>query len=155
MVMNVSSLARATALALALTLSSQARAQRGPTPRRAIIPENTPSSGLPYSPGILVGNTLYISGQLGRTGASQLAPGGIEAETRQIFVNVRKVLEAAGMDLTNIASVTVYIASFDDFAKFNAVYKDYFPKDPPARSTVQVAALNLGARVEISMIAVK
>jgi 2-iminobutanoate/2-iminopropanoate deaminase len=153
--MNVNSLPRAIALALVLTLASQAHAQRGPTPRRAIVPENTPNSGLPYSPGILVGNALYISGQLGRTGASQLAPGGIEGETRQIFVNVRKLLETAGMDLASVVSVTVYIASLDDFAKFNAVYKDYFPKDPPARSTVQVAALNLGARVEISMIAVK
>src|SRR5262245_38472265 len=89
--------------------------QQAPTPRRAIYPENFPKSGLPYSPGILAGNTLYVAGQLGRDPATaQLVPGGIAAETRQAMANVRKVLQAAGMDFPNVVSVTVFIASFDD-----------------------------------------
>ena len=136
-------------------LVAPAHGQQAPTARRAIYPENFPKSGLPYSPGILVGNTLYISGQLGRDPATaQLVRGGIEAETRQAMANVRKVLQAAGMDFPNVVSVNVFLASFDDFAAFNDVYKTYFPVDPPARATAQVA-LNLNARVELQMIAVK
>lgn len=124
--------------------------------RRVIRPEKAPNTGLPFSPGILVGNTLYISGHLGRDPvSSRLVSGGIEAETRQVLANTREVLKAAGMDFTNVTSVTAYITSFDDFAKFNAVYSEAFPASPPARATVQVAALNAGARIELQMIAVK
>jgi 2-iminobutanoate/2-iminopropanoate deaminase len=84
-----------------------------------------------------------------------LVSGGIEAETRQVLANSREVLKAAGMDFKDVTSVTAYITNFDDFAKFNAVYSEAFPMDPPARATVQVAALNAGARVELQMIAVK
>ena len=124
--------------------------------RRVVRPEKIPNTGLPYSPGILVGNTLYLSGNLGRDPVTaELVRGGIEAETRQSLANIRETLRAAGMDFKDVASVTAYITSFDDFAKFNAVYRESFPTDPPARATVQVAALNDGARVELQMIAVK
>ncbi len=124
--------------------------------RRVIRPETSPNTGLPFSPGILVGSTLYVAGHLGRDPVStDLAPGGIEAETRQALANVREVLRTAGMDFKDVASVTAYITSFDDFAQFNAVYREFFPNDPPARATVQVAALNVGARIELQMIAVK
>jgi len=72
-----------------------------------------------------------------------------------VLANSREVLRTAGMDFKDVTSVTAYITSFDDFAKFNAVYSEVFPTDPPARATVQVAALNAGARVELQMIAVK
>jgi len=151
--------ALAAALALgigAATLESGAAQQPARTGRRAIRPEKGPNTGLPFSPGILVGNTLYISGHLGRDPmTSRLVSGGVESETRQALANVREVLRAAGMDFGNVASVTAYIVSFDDFAKFNAVYREVFPGDPPARATVQVAALNDRARVELQMIAVK
>jgi 2-iminobutanoate/2-iminopropanoate deaminase len=124
--------------------------------RRVIRPEKAPNTGLPFSPGILVGNTLYISGHLGRDPvSSRLVSGGIEAETRQVLANTREVLRSAGMDFKDVTLVTAYITSFDDFAKFNAVYSEVFPANPPARATVQVAALNAGARVELQMIAVK
>jgi len=124
--------------------------------RRVIRPEKAPNTGLPLSPGILAGNTLYRSGHLGRDPVtSRLVSGGVERETRQALANVREVLRAAGMDFNHVTSVTAYITSFDDFAKFNAVYRESFPADPPARATVQVAALNDGARVELQMIAVK
>ena len=125
-------------------------------PRRIIRPEKAPNTGLPFSPAVLAGNTLYISGHLGRDPVTNnLVRGGIEAETRQSLANIREVLKAAGMDFNDVTTVTAYITSFDDFAKFNAVYREAFPNDQPARATVQVAALNAGARVELQMIAVK
>ena len=124
--------------------------------RRVIRPEKAPNIGLPFSPGILVGNTLYVAGHLGRDPvSSKLVTGGIEAETRQALANMRDVLRAGGMDFADVASVTVYITSFADFARFNTIYREFFPTDPPARATVQVAALNDGARIELQMIAVK
>jgi 2-iminobutanoate/2-iminopropanoate deaminase len=124
--------------------------------RRVIRPEKSPNTGLPYSPGILAGNTLYVSGHLGRDPVTaQLVRGGIEAETRQSLANCREVLRAAGMDFKDVVSVTVFITNFDEFAKFNTVYRESFPTDQPARATVQVAALNAGAKVELQMIAVK
>jgi 2-iminobutanoate/2-iminopropanoate deaminase len=104
----------------------------------------------------MVGSTLYVSGHLGRDPVTaKLVSGGIEAETRQSLSNIGEVLRSAGMDFTNVVSVTVYITSFQDFARFNTVYREFFAKDPPARATVQVAALNDGARVELQMIAVR
>jgi len=124
--------------------------------RRVIRPAQAPNTGLPFSPGILVGNTLYVAGHLGRDPVtSQLVSGGIEAETRQSLANCLEVLKTAGMDFKAVTSVTAYITSFDDFAKFNAIYSESFPTDPPARATVQVAALNAGARIELQMIAVR
>ncbi|MBI3048068.1 MAG: RidA family protein [Acidobacteria bacterium] len=124
--------------------------------RRVIRPERAPNTGLPFSPGILVGNTLYVAGHLGRDPVtSQLARGGIEAETRQALANIGEVLKAAGMSFRDVTTVTAYIADFKEFDRFNAVYREFFPKDPPARATVQVAALNAGARVELQMIAVR
>lgn len=144
-------------LGMAVTIVLQGeRAAAQSAGRKVIRPEKTPNTGLPYSPGILVGNTLYLSGNLGRSPVTaELVRGGIEAETRQALANMREVLRAAGMDFKDVASVTAYITSFDDFAKFNAVYREFFPNDPPARATVQVAALNVGARIELQMIAVK
>jgi 2-iminobutanoate/2-iminopropanoate deaminase len=143
-------------MAVTVVLQGEETAAQSADRRRVIRPEKSPNTGLPYSPGILVGNTLYLSGNLGRSPATaELAAGGIEAETRQALTNMREVLRTAGMDFKDVASVTAYITSFDDFAKFNAIYREFFPTDPPARATVQVAALNIGARVELQMIAVK
>ena len=124
--------------------------------RRVIQPANFPNTGLPYSPGILSGGTLYLSGQLGRDPkTAKLVPGGIEAETRQVLTNQREVLRAAGMDLQDVVSVTAFLVDFKEFEAYNKVYREFFPKDPPARATVGAAALNVGARVEIQMIAAK
>jgi len=124
--------------------------------RQVVRPEAFPNTGLPYSPGILVGNTLYLSGQLGRDPATAaLVPGGIGAETRQALANLRGVLRAAGMDYGDVVSVTAFIADFADFPAFNEAYREVFATEPPARATVQVAGLNLGARVEIQMVAAR
>ncbi len=124
--------------------------------RTVISPEEYPYFGFPYSPGIMVGNTLYVAGHLGRDPVTtELAEGGLEAETRQAMANIHEVLKEAGMGFENVVSVTAYIANINDFPTFNAVYREFFPEDPPARATVQVAALNVGAQVELQMIAVK
>ena len=124
--------------------------------RQVISPDNYPYFGLPYSPGILTGNTLYVAGHLGRDPEStELVSGGVEAETRQSLANIREVLQTAGMDFENVVSVTAYISDIREFATFNEVYREYFPEDPPARATVEVAALNVGARIELQMIAVR
>jgi 2-iminobutanoate/2-iminopropanoate deaminase len=145
-------------LGVVVTLVAQATDPTSPPVdmRRAVRPEKAPNTGLPFSPGILVGDTLYLSGHLGRDPVtSQLVPGGIEAETRQALANLGEVLKTAGMGFEHVTTVTAYITNFDEFERFNIVYREYFPKDPPARATVQVAALNAGARVELQMIAVK
>ena len=145
-------------LGMAMSSVVQGAQRANPTSqeRRVIRPEKAPNTGLPFSPGVLAGGTLYVSGHLGRDPVTaKLVSGGIEAETRQSLANVREVLRAGGMDFNNVASVTAYITSFEDFAKFNAVYREFFPTDPPARATVQVAALNDGARIELQMIAVR
>jgi 2-iminobutanoate/2-iminopropanoate deaminase len=148
-------------LGVAGTLVAQNREPASPAPsppsaRRVIRPERAPNTGLPFSPGILVGDTLYIAGHLGRDPVnSALAQGGIEAETRQALANIGDVLKSAGMSFEDVTTVTVYITDFTEFDRFNAVYREFFPQDPPARATVQVAALNAGARVELQMIAVR
>ena len=124
--------------------------------RRVIQPAKFPITGLPYSPGILAGDTLYLAGQLGRDPATaKLVPGGIEGETRQTLTNLREVLREAGMDFGDVVSVTAYLVDFKEFDAYNKVYREFFPKDPPARATVGVAALNQGGRIELQMIAVK
>ncbi len=146
----------AVGIAGTLSVSVPASVSAQSSSRRVIRPERAPNTGLPYSSGIMAGNTLYIAGHLGRDPVtSQLARGGIEAETRQSIANIGEVLKAAGMSFRDVTTVTVYITDFKEFDRFNAVYREYFPTDPPARATVQVAALNAGARVELQMIAAR
>lgn len=124
--------------------------------RTVISPETYPYIGYPYSPGILVGDTLYISGHLGRDPeTTELVQGGIQAETRQAMANIQEVLSAAGMTLEDVVTVTAFITDVNNFPQFNAAYREFFPEDPPARATVEVAALNVGASVELQMIAVR
>ena len=144
------------AIAFAAGLLSHSALTAQSSGRRAIRPQNIPYLGLPYSPAILEGNTLYLAGQLGRDPkTTQIVAGGIEAETRQALTNIRAVLREAGMDFANVANTTAYIVDFKEFDAFNKVYREFFPKDPPARATVGVSALNQGARIELQMIAVK
>ncbi len=111
--------------------------------------------GLPFSHAVRVGNVLYLSGQLGNVpGTRQLADTGIAGQTRQALENVKAVLAAAGSTLERVAKCTVFLTDIRDYAAMNAVYASYFPKDPPARSTVAGSGLALGARVEIECIAV-
>lgn len=111
--------------------------------------------GLPFSSVVRVGNMLYLSGQIGNVpGTRQLADTGIAGQTRQALENIKAVLATAGSSLERAVKCTVFLADIQDYAAMNVVYATYFPKDPPARSTVAGSGLALGARVEIECIAV-
>lgn len=137
-------------LALAIVAVCAASAVAQPTARRAIRPDGAPV-GLPYSPGILVGRTLYISGQLGLAGGDGAASD-IKAQTRQAMDGVGAVAKAAGLGYQHLVKCHVYLASMDDYAGMNEVYGSYFKGRVPARTTVQAAALPAGAGVEIACI---
>jgi len=115
----------------------------------------SPARGLPFSDGIIAGNTMYVAGQEGTDDAGKLASGGIGPETKAALDNITKVLKAGGFDLKDVVSVTVYLADIKDFPEMNKVYKAVLPDPKPARATIQAAALVNDARVEIAVIAVK
>jgi reactive intermediate/imine deaminase len=111
-------------------------------------------AGLPFSSAVRVGNLLYLSGQIGNTpGTRQLADTGIAGQTKQAFENIKGVLAVAGSSLERVVKCTVFLTDIKDYAAMNAVYATYFPKDPPARSTVAGTGLALGARIEIECLA--
>jgi reactive intermediate/imine deaminase len=154
--MKKQALALGFAAAFAAGFSAYPSVTAQSTVRRVILPKPFPYLGLPFSPAIQAGDTLYLSGHLGRDPVTtKIVPGGIEAETRQTLANIGAVLREAGMDYADVVSVTAFIVDFKDFDLYNKVYREFFPKDPPARATVGVAALNQGGRVELQMIAVK
>lgn len=113
------------------------------------------AKALPFSDGIIAGNTLYIAGQQGADESGKLVAGGIGPETNATLDNIQKVLKAAGFELKDVVSVTVYLADIHEFPDMNKVYKGIMPDPKPARATVQTAALVNNARIEISAIAVK
>lgn len=116
--------------------------------------DNAPAALGPYSHAVSIGNLLFTSGQIGiipETGA--LAAPQVEAQTHQVFQNLKAVLAAAGLTLSHVVKTTVFLTDMGDFAAFNEIYGTYFSQNPPARSCVQVAALPAGAKVEIEVIA--
>ena len=125
--------------------------------RRPIQPPNYKPTPSPLTPAILIGDTLYLSGSTGGDPVTgQLVKGGFEPELRQIMANVQTVLKEAGMTLADVVSVTAYLADMADFARFNEIYREYFTSTPlPTRSTVAVQGLARGARLELTMTAVR
>jgi len=115
----------------------------------------SPAKDLPFSDGVIAGNTLYIAGQEGSDDTGKLAAGGISPETKAALNNVEKVLKAAGFEWKDVVSVTVYLADIHEFGEMNKVYKTVLPDPKPARATIQAAALVNDARIEISAIAVR
>ena len=123
--------------------------------KRVATSAKVPKPVAPYSPGIRVGELIFLAGQLGLNSTTgSLVPGGIEAETRQVLLNMQNVLEAAGATLENVVKTTVFLRDIAEFGRMNAVYGEFFTEKPPARSAFQVAALPLGAAVEIEAIAI-
>lgn len=129
----------------------------GLPPKQLIQPQGYRPSSAPVSPGILVGDTLYLSGSTGGDPATgQLVKGGFEAEMRQIMNNVQTILKTAEMDTSDIVSVTAYLVDINNYSRFNEIYREYFKKQPlPTRSTVAVNELARGASIELTMIAVR
>jgi 2-iminobutanoate/2-iminopropanoate deaminase len=121
---------------------------------KIVVSERAPRAIGPYSQGILAGKLLFLSGQIPiDPGSAELIGGDIAAQTRQVLDNLSAVLDAAGASLSDVVKTTVFLVDLADFPAFNTTYASYFTGDPPARSTVQVAALPKGARVEVEAIA--
>jgi 2-iminobutanoate/2-iminopropanoate deaminase len=113
-----------------------------------------PFQGAPYSQAIRAGGLVFVSGQLAlRPGSHELAADTIAGQTEQVFSNLKAILEAAGTGLERIVKTTVYLQDLDDFQAMNEVYRQYVGELPPARATIEVAALPSGALVEIDAIA--
>jgi 2-iminobutanoate/2-iminopropanoate deaminase len=122
--------------------------------KEAIVTTRAPGAVGPYSQGIKSGNFIFLSGQIGLVPAtSKLIDGGVEAQTKQIFKNIKAVLNEAGADLQNIVKVTVFLKDMDDFKKVNEIYAQHFEKPYPARSAVAVKELPLSVDIEIEVIA--
>ena len=125
--------------------------------KKIIFTDKAPAPIGPYNQAVLVGNTLYTSGQIALNPTTmELVLDNIETETKQVMENMKAVLEAAEMTFENVAKTTIFIMNMEDFARINSVYGSYFDeKIAPARETVQVSFLPKGVNIEISMIAVK
>jgi 2-iminobutanoate/2-iminopropanoate deaminase len=124
--------------------------------KKAIKSDKAPAALGPYSIANCAGPFVFTAGQLGldpKTGV--LVEGGIEAETKQALENVKAILLASNSSLENVVKTTVFLRDIADFAKMNSIYGEYFTKEWPARSAVQVAALPKGAAVEIETIAMQ
>ena len=125
--------------------------------RTVVSSKHAPAAIGPYSQAIRAGNTIFLSGQIPLDPASgeMVGTGDVRAQTEQVMTNIAAVLEAAGVGFANVAKATIFLTDLADFATVNEVYgKRFAGIAPPARSTIQVAALPRGAKVEIEMIAI-
>lgn len=123
--------------------------------KKIIASPLAPKAVGPYSQAVGTDAALYISGQLPVDGATGLMPEGIEAQTRQSLANIGHILREAGCDYSDVVKTTVLLADIADFGAMNAVYAEHFSQPYPARVCYEVAALPMGARVEIDAVAVK
>ena len=123
--------------------------------KKIISTAGAPAALGPYSQAVRVGSTVYCAGQIPldpKTG--EIVSGGIDVQTRRVLDNITAVLNAEGLTFRHIVKTTIFLMDLGDFQKMNEIYGSYFDQEPPARSTVQVAALPKGARIEIEAIAV-
>jgi reactive intermediate/imine deaminase len=151
--MNHSKLLVAAAMTLAVAACSPPAEKRSPMVEYLKAP-GTEELNLPFSSAVRVDNTLYLSGNIGNLpGTLELAPGGIEGETRQTMENIKQTLENFGSSMDRVVKCTVFLADMNEWAAMNEVYRGYFT-NPPARSALGANGLALNGRVEIECIAV-
>jgi len=123
--------------------------------KKVITSDKAPKAIGPYSVAIRTGDLIFTSGQLGLDPVTgNLVQGGIEEETRQALTNLRNVLADAGSGLEFVVKTTVFMQDMAEFTRMNAIYAGFFTNNPPARSTVQAAALPKGGAVEIEAVAI-
>jgi 2-iminobutanoate/2-iminopropanoate deaminase len=123
--------------------------------KKIIATAEAPAAIGPYSQAVRVGSTIYCAGQIPLDPASgQIVAGGITEQTQRVMANIGAVLKAEGLTFGNVVKTTIFLTDFADFQTVNEIYGSKFTSEPPARSTVQVAALPKGAKVEIEVIAV-
>ena len=120
-----------------------------------IITDKAPKAVGPYSQAIIDGNLIFTSGQIHLTSDGKLVQGSIEGQVHQIMNNLKAVLEAAGVSFADVVKTTIYVTDMSTYGKVNEIYGGYFSDPYPARETVCVKELPLGAKIEISMVAVK
>lgn len=123
--------------------------------KKVIISDRAPAAIGPYSQAIQAGNFIFISGQIPLDQGGNLAQGDIAVQTGRVLENLQAILWTAGLSLLDVVKTTVFLTDLNDFAEMNQVYAEYFPESPPARSTIQVAALPRGAAIEIEAVAYK
>ena len=123
-------------------------------PKQIIATKDAPAAIGPYSQAVRVGDTVYLSGQIGLDPTTGMLVGSIESQAHQVFLNIRAVAEAAGGTLDDIVKLTLMLTDMGDFAKVNEIMASYFKPPYPARSTVEVAGLPRGAGVEVEAIMV-
>ncbi len=122
--------------------------------KKIIHTDKAPGAIGPYSQAVRTEQMVYTAGQIGLDPATmEIVSGGVEAETRQVLNNLKRVLEAANSGLNYVVKTTVFLRDMADFPKMNAVYAEFFSENPPARSTVAVAGLPKGVAVEIEAVA--
>ena len=115
-----------------------------------------PFQGAPYSQGIVAGDLVFVSGQLGiDPSTGQVVEGGIAPQTEQVMKNLAAILEEAGTSLDRVVMTSIFLVELDDFQPMNEVYASHLSEPYPARATVEIAALPSGARVEIAMVAAR
>ena len=125
-------------------------------PKRVLTGPGIQAGNLPFSPVVEANGFVFLAGQVGDVpGTPGPVPGGIEAETRAMLDNVGRLLRAVGLDYRDVVKATVYLRDFDEFAAMNAVYRDYFPSEPPTRATVGVTRLASEFQIEIEVIATR
>lgn len=123
--------------------------------KKEISSLSAPKAIGPYSQAILSGDTLYVSGNIPVNPSDGGIPDGIEAQTKQVFENMKAVLKEAGMDFSDVVKTTAFLTDLDNFAAFNALYSDYFIAPYPARSCVEVSKLPKCVLVEVECVAKK
>ncbi len=121
--------------------------------KRIITSDKAPGAVGPYSQAVGAGPFVFLSGQIPLNLQGEMVQGDIVVQTVQVLENLQAVLAAAGLTLKDVVKTTVFLADMADFAEMNRVYGEFFPKDPPARSTIQVGALPRQAMVEIEAVA--
>jgi len=124
-------------------------------PKHVHTGEGIVAGSFPFSQVVEANGFVFLAGQVGDQPGEGMVPGGIEAETRQMLDNVGRLLRAVGLDYADVVKSTVYLRDFDEFARMNAVYREYFPTEPPTRATVGVTRLAGEFRVEIEVVAAR
>jgi 2-iminobutanoate/2-iminopropanoate deaminase len=121
--------------------------------KQTIATDKAPAAVGPYSQGVKAGDFIFTAGQLGLVpGTKDLAGPDIESQTRRALKNIKAILEAGGSCLKHVVKTIVFLADMDEFPSMNAVYAEFFPQNPPARSAMQAAALPLGGRIVIEAV---
>ena len=124
------------------------------TEKKIIATEKAPAAVGPYSQATTAGSLVFMSGQIPMDPESgQMVTGEIEEQTHRVLLNVQALLQAAGSSMAAVVKTTVFMTNLADFSRMNTIYAEYFESKLPARSTVQVAALPLGAQIEIECVA--